>query len=193
MVKVAVVYHSGYGHTAVVANAVAKGSADAGAHTSLIAIGADGAIQDGEWDVLDAADAIIFGSPTYMGSVSGPFKMFADASSKKWFSQAWKDKLAGGFTNSMSLSGDKLGSLQTMSILAAQQGMIWVSLGLMPANVGDTPHQRPADALNRISGSLGVMAQSENDAPTVTPPSGDIKTAEFYGARIAEAAKRWVK
>jgi NAD(P)H dehydrogenase (quinone) len=36
---------------------------------------------------LDAADAIIFGSPTYMGTVSWQFKKFADASSKAWFSQ----------------------------------------------------------------------------------------------------------
>ncbi len=193
MVKVAVVYHSGYGHTAVVAKAVGKGSKDAGAETSVIAIGADGAITDADWEVLDAADAIIFGSPTYMGNVSGPFKMFADATSKKWFTQAWKDKLAAGFTNSMSLSGDKLSTLQYMSILAAQHSMMWVSHGVVGANAGDTPHQRPADAVNRIGSYLGLMTQAENDKPDVTPPSGDIKTAELFGVRIAEAAKRWNK
>ena len=36
----------------------------------------------GPWDQLAAADAIIFGAPTYMGSASAQFKQFADASSK---------------------------------------------------------------------------------------------------------------
>ncbi len=42
-----------------------------------------------------------------MGSVSWQFKKFADASSKAWFTMAWKDKLAAGFTNSATLNGDK--------------------------------------------------------------------------------------
>ena len=86
MAKVAVVYHSGYGHTAKQAQAIA-----AGAGATLITINAEGNISDAEWAVLDDADAIIFGSPTYMGSVSWQFKKFADATSKPWFTQKWMD------------------------------------------------------------------------------------------------------
>ena len=106
MAKVAVVFHSGYGHTAKQAQAVANG-----AGASLITINEEGVVSDADWATLMAADAIIMGSPTYMGSVSWQFKKFADASSKQWFSQQWKNKIAAGFTNSATMNGDKLSTL----------------------------------------------------------------------------------
>jgi NAD(P)H dehydrogenase (quinone) len=75
-----IVYHSGYGHTRRMAEAVAEG-----AGCVLYAIDADGNIADDGWAALDAADAIIFGSPTCMGGPSWQFKKFADTSSKAWF------------------------------------------------------------------------------------------------------------
>ncbi|MDB5491186.1 MAG: NADPH-dependent reductase [Micavibrio sp.] len=183
----AIVYHSGYGHTEVLAQAVERGAAKAG-KTALIKISPEGKITDAEWETLNAADAIIFGAPTYMGSASGPFKMFADASSGAWFKGAWKDKIAGGFTNSYSLSGDKLATLQQMSILAAQHGMLWVSTGLPAAQKKDADHNRDENDLNRLGRFLGVMAQSENAGPEITPPQGDQKTGEHYGERIATFA-----
>ena len=103
MTKIAVVFHSGYGHTLRMAQAVAEG-----AGAELIAVDAEGNLPEGGWETLNAADAIIMGSPTYMGSVSWQFKKFADASSKQWFGQAWKDKVFAGFTNSATMNGDKL-------------------------------------------------------------------------------------
>src|SRR5688572_31729534 len=129
MSNVVVVYHSGYGHTQRLAQAVA-----AGAGAQLLAIDADGNLPAGGWEQLKAADAIIFGSPTYMGSVSWQFKKFADASSKAWFSQGWKDKIAAGFTNSASLNGDKLSTLHYLVTLSQQHGMIWVGTGMLPSN-----------------------------------------------------------
>ena len=93
MSKIAIVFHSGYGHTQRMAQAVAEGAAG-----ELITIDAEGNLTEAQWATLAAADAIIFGSPTYMGSVSWQFKKFADASSKPWFTQVWKDKIAAGFT-----------------------------------------------------------------------------------------------
>src|SRR4029079_19693125 len=95
MPDIVVVFHSGYGHTQRVAQAVADG---AGAH--VLAIDADGNLPAHGWEMLAAADAIIMGSPTYMGGVSWQFKKFADASSKVWYTQGWKNKLFAGFTNS---------------------------------------------------------------------------------------------
>jgi NAD(P)H dehydrogenase (quinone) len=92
MSHIAVVYHSGYGHTKRMAESVA-----AGAGATLIAIDAEGNLSDSDWETLNKADAIIFGSPTYMGSVTWQFKKFADASSKAWFTQAWKDKIFAGY------------------------------------------------------------------------------------------------
>jgi NAD(P)H dehydrogenase (quinone) len=104
MSKVATVYHSGYGHTAEIARAVARGASQVqGTTVQSISV----AEADSHWDDLAAADAMIFGAPTYMGSASAQFKVFADASSKVWFSQGWKDKITAGFTHSGSVNGDK--------------------------------------------------------------------------------------
>ena len=137
---------------------------------------------------LNEYDAIIFGSPTYMGSVSAPFKAFMDASSKVWFSQGWKDKVSAGFTNSHSLSGDKLNTLFQLTIFAVQHGMIWVGQGEMNGSP-DGEAGKP-DAINRLGSMLGVMAQSENESPEVTPPSGDLKTAELLGKRVAVVTQK---
>jgi len=185
-VKVAVAYHSGYGHTEVLAQAVAAGVENAGATAVTVSV-AD--IEAVNWDALNSADAIIFGSPTYMGSVSGQFKTFMDASSKIWFEGGWKDKLAAGFTNSSSQSGDKLNTLIQLSVYAAQQGMNWISLGLMP---GNNSSQSSETDLNRIGSYLGAMAQSNADeGADVTPPQADRDTAQTLGVRVAAAAKRW--
>src|SRR5690606_16735522 len=85
-------------------------------------------------DELDAAHAIIFGCPTYMGNMSAGMKAFIEVAAKKWFTLAWKDKVAGAFTNSSSYSGDKLNTLVGLMINAMQHGMIFVSLGMMPAS-----------------------------------------------------------
>lgn len=185
MTKVAVLYHSGYGHTEVQAKAVAKGAAQVdGVEVKLVK--AEEATQN--LDLVKDADAIIFGSPTYMGSVSAPFKAFMDASSKVWFTQGWKDKIAAGFTNSHSLSGDKLNTLIQLAVFAAQHGMIWV--GQAELNQSPDGQAGKEDAVNRIGSMLGAMAQSENAAPNVTPPSGDLKTAELLGKRVAQVAIR---
>jgi NAD(P)H dehydrogenase (quinone) len=188
MTTVAIVYHSGYGHTAVVADQVAQGVTEAGATPKLLRItGVDQNFDEFLADIT-AADAVIFGAPTYMGGPSAPFKVFADATSKPWFTQAWKDKIAAGFTNSLSLSGDKLSTLSYFSVLAAQQGMVWVGTGLPPgASTGDVS----VEGINRVGSSLGLMTQSDNVAADVSPSGGDLKTARLFGARIAQAAARW--
>ena len=171
MTQVAIVYHSGYGHTAKVAQAVEQGAAGvAGVQTHLISVND---VNDATWDVLAKADAIIFGSPTYMGGASADFKKFADASSKVWFSQGWKNKVAGGFTNSLSMSGDKLSTLQYFVTYAMQHGMIWVGSATPGA-------QKPGDVneLNRVGSWVGVMTQSDNAPADVTPPASDLGNCE---------------
>jgi NAD(P)H dehydrogenase (quinone) len=174
MANTAVVFHSGYGHTQRVAQFVADG-----ADAQLITIDADGNITDADWATLDAADAIIFGSPTYMGMASWQFKKFADATSKRWFIGGWKDKVAGGFTISASPSGDKLSTIQYFITLAMQQGMIWV--GQPALNDG---------TINRIGSNSGVMAQVGPTSPAADIPQGDLDTAKAYGQRVAEVAAK---
>ncbi|MBV36385.1 MAG: NADPH-dependent FMN reductase [Rickettsiales bacterium] len=183
--SIAVVYHSGYGHTQVLAEAVIEGIKEGGADSLLIPVDK----VDEHWDDLADAKGIIFGSPTYMGSVSADFKGFMDKASKVWAQQGWKDKLAAGFTNSGSQSGDKLNTLMQMSVFAAQQSMLWVSLGLMPGNNSSTAS---VNDLNRIGSYLGAMAQSNTDqGADVAPPTSDRETAKMLGKRVAETASRY--
>ncbi|MET8166857.1 flavodoxin family protein [Streptomyces sp. NPDC005329] len=180
---VAVAYHSGYGHTAVLAEAVRAGAADAGAEVRLIKVDE---ITEEQWTLLDGSDAIVFGSPTYMGTASAAFHAFAEATSARWATQAWKDKLAAGFTNSGSKSGDKLHTLQYFQILAAQLGMHWVNLGLLPGWNSSTASEHD---LNRLGVFLGAAAQTNVDEGADAVHKADVATAEYLGRRVAETAK----
>ena len=182
MAKVAVVFHSGYGHTLRMAQSVADG-----AGAELVPIDAEGNVTDAGWETLNAADAIIMGSPTYMGSVSWQFKKFADASSKPWFSQAWKDKVFAGFTNSATMNGDKLSTLHYLFTLAMQQGGIWVGTALMPSN--SKAAQR--NDINYVGSFAGAMAQSPSDSSPAEMPQGDLDTAKLFGQRVAEVAAKF--
>jgi multimeric flavodoxin WrbA len=182
MSKIVIVYHSGYGHTKKVAEAVAEGSGG-----TLLAIDAEGNLSEGSWEQLAAATTIVFGSPTYMGSVSWQFKKFADASSKPWFSQAWKDKLAAGFTNSASMNGDKLSTLHYLFTLSQQHGMLWVGTGMMPSN----SRAATRDDINYVASSSGLMTATPSDASVDQMVPGDIATAKKFGERIAAATARF--
>ncbi|WDS34943.1 flavodoxin family protein [Pseudoxanthomonas sp.] len=181
MAQTAVVYFSGYGHTKRAAEVAAQ---SAGA--ALIEIDAEGNILESDWDTLDQADAILFGTPTYMGSAAWQFKKFADATSKKWFTRAWQDKVFGGFTNSASLNGDKQVTLIFLQTLASQHGGIWVSLGLPPANTKAATRQDT----NNLGGSVGALVQSPSDAGADEMSTGDLETLKQYAARVAGIAVR---
>ncbi|MBU6489102.1 MAG: flavodoxin family protein [Burkholderiales bacterium] len=178
-VKAVVVYHSGYGHTARMATAVAEG-----AGAELLAIDSGGNLAAHAWETLAAADAILFGSPTYMGGPSWQFKKFADASSKPWFEGAWKNKIFGGFTNSASMNGDKLNTLEYFFLLAGQHGGIWVSMDIKPSNTKASLR----DDLNRMGSYIAPMAQTPADASPEEMSTGDLETARRYGARVAMIA-----
>ncbi len=189
MVSIAILYYSGYGHTEKLAEAVLSGVSSVHETTShLITISDEGNITDEDWQTLDKADAIIFGSPTYMGNVAWQFKKIADASSKRWFNQDWKDKVAAGFTNSASMNGDKLSTINYLFTLSMQHSMIWVGTGIMPSS--SSKAQR--NDINYMGAFSGLLAQSASDVgPDVAPPEGDLKTAKLFGERVGEVAKRW--
>ena len=181
MPNIVVVYHSGYGHTQRMAQAVAEG-----AQARLVAIDPDGNLPAGGWDHLKAADCIIFGAPTYMGSPSWQFKKFADASSKQWYVQEWKDKVAAGFTNRGGMSGDKFNTLVALFALAMQHSMIWVSQGLMPSNHKASKR----DDVNYLVSYAGAMAASPVDVGAEGMSPGDLETARQFGRRVAEVTAR---
>lgn len=175
MSDIVIVFHSGYGHTAKIAEAVASTSG-----AQLVAIDAEGNLPEGGWDALGAAKLIVFGSPTYMGMASWQFKKFADASSKAWFTQAWKDKLFAGFTNSASMNGDKHSTLHYFMTLAMQHSGLWVGTGMMPSN----NKAATRDSINYVASSGGLMTTTPSDAGTDEMVPGDIATAKAFGERL---------
>ena len=181
MTKTVVVYHSGYGHTDRMAKSVAEG-----AGASLHVIDGEGNLSESDWAALQAADAIIMGSPTYMGTVSWQFKKFADASSKAWFKQSWKDKLFAGFTNSASMNGDKQETLHMLTTLAMQHGGLWVGTGMMPSNRKESAR----NDVNYLGSFTGAMATTPSNAGVDEMLPGDLETARLFGQRVAEVAER---
>lgn len=187
MSKIAIVYFSGYGHTVRQAEAVQRGAEGAGAEVTMIRIPQDGDLPAETLETIGTADAIVYGSPTYMGGVPWQFKRFADASSKPWFGQLWKDKLAAGFTNSASLNGDKFSTMSYFWTLSQQHGQLWVGPGILPSNKlasggGDT---------NWAGGFGGAYAISPSDStPEQAPFPGDLETARILGERVARFADR---
>lgn len=176
--RIAIPYFTGNGHTRRLAEAVADGTGSA----RLI----DVESMDAEdWQALDAAEAILFGAPTYMGSTAAGFDRFLEDASDRWPDLLWRDKIAGGFTVATFPSGDKLSALMRLAVYAAQMGMIWVG----QAEIGAPVHpDRPG--LNRTGSWLGLMATSSRDKAALIDPE-DLDTARRFGARIAAAARRW--
>lgn len=190
MATVSIIYFSGAGHTTKLAEAVQQGVASvAGVKTNLIAINGDDIVKgryknDAVFAQLDASDAIIFGSPTYMGGPAAQFKAFADASAGKWFGSVWRDKLAAGFSVSNSPSGDKLSTLQYFQTLAMQHGMVWIGLGELPMQ---------ADGINRLGAFSGAIAQAGQEPTDIAPNAPDKQTGERLGRRVAQFALKLAK
>jgi multimeric flavodoxin WrbA len=187
-IHLAVAYTSGAGHTRRVAESVALGAASVeGAQIDLVDVSV---LSDALWESLARADAIVFGAPTYMGGPDGRFKLFADASSAVWYEQGWNGKLAAGFTTSGHMAGDKLNTLVSFAILAAQHGMNWISYG---AKGGWDTSEASIDDLNRLGSWLGVSTQANKDQPSdLVPPVSDLRTAEHLGRHVAEATRQWM-
>ena len=177
---IAVTYVTGNGHTRRLAQAVAEGAGPA----RLIDVDQ---ITAGDWQALDAADAILFGTPTYMGSSAAKFDVFLEEASNRWADQQWADKIAGGFTVATYPSGDKLNTLMRLAIYAAQMGMIWVG----PNQIGAPVLPEHPD-LNRDGSHLGLMATSSRDKEKLIE-SGDLETARRFGTRIARVTRRWLR
>jgi len=188
-IRVAIAYHSGFGHTGRQAEAVARGADGVPGVEAILCNVAE--LDDDLWVALDRADAIVFGAPTYMGSPSAIFKAFAEQTAKQWAANLrWKDKIAAGFTNSQNIHGDKLNTLVAFAILAAQHGMHWVSLGLYP---GWNTSTASAEDLNRLGSFLGAMAQSNGDlGPDLAPSRSDLDTAAELGRRVATVTRDYV-
>jgi NAD(P)H dehydrogenase (quinone) len=182
--SVTIAYHSGFGHTAVLAGAVAAGAREAGADVTVIAVDR---MTETDWDILDAADGIVFGSATYMGNVSAGFQTFAEQTGRRCLNGTWRDKIAAGFTNSGAKSGDKLNTLVSLAVFASQHHMHWVSLGL---GAGWNSVTGSENDLNRLGFWLGAAAQTDVDANSDQVHPSDVQTCHHLGYRVAMVTRQ---
>lgn len=183
---VAIAHHSGFGHTATLAEAVAAGARSGGADVAVIAVNS---MTDAEWDVLDRVDGIVFGCATYMGNVSAGFQAFAEQTGRRCLNGTWRDKVAAGFTNSGAKSGDKLASLMSLAVFAAQHHMHWVNLGL---GAGWNSATGSEHDLNRLGFWLGAGTQTDVDANPDEVHPADVRTCEHLGRRMATVTGQFV-
>jgi NAD(P)H dehydrogenase (quinone) len=189
MTRITVLYYSNFrGQTEKLAKAIQRG-AQRVPDTDVVLLRVEDA--DQHWQLLQDSDAIIFGSPTYIGSVAARFKQFIELlSGDVWLNRKWVNKIAAGFTVSAGRSGDKLNCLQQMVIFASQMGMIWVPVRLLGGNYSS---QGSEEDLNRMAGYIGVMAQANIDEPVeIAPPEADIRTAEDHGEHVALVTRTFV-
>ncbi len=177
---IVVPYCTGSGHTRRLAELVAEGAGGA----ALIDVEAMG---EADWARIAAAEAVIFGAPTYMGGPAAGFKAFMDASGDLWLDQGWKDKVAAGFTVATFPAGDKLSTLAQLAVFAAQHGMVWVG----QAEIG-APARKEGGAVNGAGFWLGLAATSSRDKTRLIDEA-DAETARRFGARVAGAARRWAR
>lgn len=183
--SIAVVFHSVTGTTRALAQAVYRGASVTGGAGALLLEIAGEDIAEGRYtnelalSRLDDAVAIVFASPTFMGSVSAQFKAFMDATSERYGERRWRDKLAAGVTTGSSASGDQLNAIQGMQVFASRHGMLWTSLDL-PA--GYHPRQ-----LNDQGAQSGLIAHTAGGAVRWR----DLEAAEYLGERVARLALRF--
>ncbi|EGQ8060451.1 flavodoxin family protein [Vibrio parahaemolyticus] len=185
MSKIAIIYFSKTDVTGQLARAIAAGVEQQGikqqGECEILSHRIEGSeIIEGRFvnpnlmDELAEYDAIIFGSPTYMGGVAAQFKAFADASSESWYHQKWANKVAAGFTSGGALNGDQSCTLQYLQTFAYQHGMMWVGLDKI-SNSGE-------QNLNRYGVQGGIVAQGGEDGQL---HASDVATAEYLGKRVA--------
>ncbi len=186
MSKIAIPFYSASGHTRCLAEAVLRGVKTISSDTCLIDVSL---LDSNSWKLIEQADGIIFGSPTFMGGVAGQFKLFLDEFSYRglWTEQKLVDKLAAGFTVATYPSGDKLNTIIQLSIFAAQFGMVWINNCGIGRKVSKTEHD-----YNEWGAWLGLMATSIPDKSKLISDI-DIQCAEQFGIRFAKSVGRWLK
>lgn len=181
--NISIVYHSQQGHTKQVAQILAQSMSSELTGVNLVDV-EDVATN---MELLHESDTIIFGCPTYFGNVSADFKQFMERTGKFWYKQLWKDKLAAGFTLSSTTNGDKLNTLISLSLFAAQHSMLWISQGILPRFCND----EQTDGQNRLASYLGLMVQCANGSDVQPLHPGDLLTIELFAQRIVDITLKY--
>jgi NAD(P)H dehydrogenase (quinone) len=173
---ISIVYHSNNGNTKAVAELLAATISAEGPLIRLLST--EEALRN--INLLHESNAIVFGCPTCFGTLSAGFKAFMEATDSFWYRQPWRNKLAAGFTCSSTAGGGKLDTLHALFCFAAQHGMHWVSLGVLPRFCAGSQ----TDGQNRLACYTGLTVQMDQSIP-----DGDLLTIELFGRRLCEVTR----
>jgi NAD(P)H dehydrogenase (quinone) len=199
--KALVVYYSMYGHIHTMAGAVAEGVAQVpGAEAELRRVpetlseeilGKMGALEAKKKmahvpvctvDELAKADAIIFGTPTRFGNMTGQMRQFLDATGGLWAGGKLIGKVGSVFTGSATQHGGQESTILTFIPYLLHQGMVVVGLpysfqGQMRIDeiTGCSPY-----GASTIAGGQGERMPSDNE----------LEGARFQGRHVAGIAAK---
>jgi NAD(P)H dehydrogenase (quinone) len=197
MAKVLVLYYSSYGHIEKMAEAVAEGARSAGAEVDIRRVpetappevvaaahfktdSAHPVIEGPE--ALTQYDAIIVGSPTRFGRMSGQMAAFWDTAGGLWMRGAMNGKVGGAFTSTASQHGGQEQTLFSIITNLMHFGLTIIGLDYgykAQMGVGEVMGGSPYGATT-IAGSDGSRQPSEID----------LGGARYQGRRIAEVATK---
>jgi len=196
MTKVLVLYYSSYGHIETMANAVAEGARGAGAQVDIKRVPelvppdvaksshfkTDQAAPVATIDELANYDAIIFGTPTRFGNMTGQMRNFLDQAGGLWFGNKLVGKVGSVFTSSATQHGGQESTILTFIPTLLHLGMVYV--GLPYTFSGQFGHEE-------------VKGASPYGASTIAGPDGsrqpsaiELEAARFQGAHVAKIAAK---
>ncbi|WP_262692738.1 NAD(P)H:quinone oxidoreductase [Kordiimonas aestuarii] len=197
MPKILVLYYSGYGHTEVMANAVAEGARQFdGAEVAIKTVPelvpedvlkASGMKTEASHPVADPNelgdyDALIIGAPTRFGNMAAQMRNFLDQTGGLWMKGALVGKVGSAFTSTASQHGGQETTLTSVHTTLLHHGMVIVGLpysfegnAIMTEISGGTPY-----GASTIAGGDGSRMPSENE----------LAGARYQGKHVAAIAAK---
>ena len=197
MAKVLVLYHSFYGHIEAMANAVAEGAREVGGSTVDVkrvpetvpddvfrqAGGkADQAAPIAAPGDLANYDAVIFGTGTRFGNMTGQMRTFLDQTGALWMSGALVGKIGSVFASSATQHGGQESTILTFHPTLLHHGMIIVGLPYAESRQmgldeikGGSPY-----GASTIAGAQGERMPSEQE----------LGMARFQGRHVTSIAAK---
>ena len=175
--NVLISYHSDYGNTERMAQAIGAGAKVATECSVEFKQATDTTLED-----LQAADLIIFGTPVHMGSMAWQLKQLIDRGGKLWMEGALEGKIGGVFATGGGFGGGGGGVEGTMTALYSnflEHGLIMIGFPRSLSGYADAGLQ------------WGPYARCGNHEGMPQPISeAQLTAARSYGAYIAETSDR---
>lgn len=196
MSKVLVLYYSTYGHIETMADAVAEGARETGAHVDVkrvpetvseeVARGAHFKLNQSApvatIQELADYDAIIVGAGTRFGRLSSQMASFLDQAGGLWARGALHGKVGGAFTSTATQHGGQETTLFSIITNLLHFGMVIVGL--------DYGHAGQMTLTEVTGGSpYGATTIAGGDGSR-QPTANELQGARYQGRKVAEVANK---